>query len=188
MFYLNHIKKTTENVFGRRKEKRRKKNNGFTLVETLVAIFILVMATVLPISASYVGVSQAFQARDQLIASYLAQDALEHVRRTIATVIMNGGPLLGGMNACNMNPCSVDSLTDSISGGGTGRILKQDPVTHVYGYTNSWDETSFVREVWVQDNVGTTEIQITVRMEWGRVGDRKELFLKKNIRTWLEFF
>lgn len=170
-----------------KKNKRKIYNKGVTLVETLVSVFILVMATVLPLSASYVGISQAFMAKDQLTASYLAQDALEYIRSKIATNVMDGDPALAGIGACSVNPCSVDSMEDSILGGGAGRILKQSSVTHVYGYNGDWRDTPFIREVWVNENGDGTEIQIQARVEWGKDGARKEMYLKKNMRMWMEF-
>ena len=96
----------------------QRRKEGFTLVETLVAIFILVLAVILPLSASYIGISQAFQARDQLIASYLAQDAIEYIRKEINTNVRSGDNPLQTLTSCNGaappsgSMCAVDTVND----------------------------------------------------------------------------
>lgn len=55
-------------------------NGGFTLIETLVAISLLTIAIVAPMTLTMQSLSSAFYARDQITASYLAQEALEGVR------------------------------------------------------------------------------------------------------------
>lgn len=54
--------------------------NGFTLIETMIAVTILAFAVAGPLfTASRVAIS-AQTARDQLTASYLAQEGIEYVR------------------------------------------------------------------------------------------------------------
>lgn len=56
---------------------------GFTLVETLVAITILMIAIAGPLTVAEKGLSAAIYARDQLIGSYLAQDGMEYIKNTV---------------------------------------------------------------------------------------------------------
>jgi len=56
------------------------KTQGFTLVETLVAISILVVAIVGPMTIAMRGLQSAFYAKEQLIATYLAQEGVEIIR------------------------------------------------------------------------------------------------------------
>lgn len=53
---------------------------GFTLLETFVAVTILVIAILGPLTLATRGVFAAIAARDQLAATYLAEDALEAIR------------------------------------------------------------------------------------------------------------
>ncbi len=59
-------------------ESRRKR--GFTLVETLVAITILTLSILAPFDAVERVINSSRLAKDQLVASSLAQEALEYVR------------------------------------------------------------------------------------------------------------
>lgn len=56
-------------------------NKGFTLIETLVAISILLIAVVGPMSFMGDSLSQIYVARDQAVASNLAQEGIEGVRQ-----------------------------------------------------------------------------------------------------------
>jgi prepilin-type N-terminal cleavage/methylation domain-containing protein len=56
------------------------KNKGFTLVETLVAVAILVIATLGPLAIASQGITSAAYAKDQITAFYLAQEGIEYVR------------------------------------------------------------------------------------------------------------
>jgi len=54
--------------------------SGFTLVEALVAISVLMVAVVSPLTIAQKGLSSAMYSKDQMIASYLAQDAIEYIK------------------------------------------------------------------------------------------------------------
>lgn len=53
---------------------------GFTMVETLVAISILLLVIIGPMTIAQKGIQNAYFARDQLTAVFLAQEAIEAVR------------------------------------------------------------------------------------------------------------
>lgn len=53
---------------------------GFTLIETMVAVTILTLSVAGPLFTANSAIIVAMIARDQLIASYLAQEGIEYVR------------------------------------------------------------------------------------------------------------
>lgn len=61
--------------------KHEARKRAFTLVETLVAITILTLSVVGPLFAANRAIVSARTSRDQLTALYLAQEAIEYVRR-----------------------------------------------------------------------------------------------------------
>ena len=53
---------------------------GFTLIETLVAVTILLVAVVGPMEIASKGLFSAFYAQDEITAFYLAQEGIEYTR------------------------------------------------------------------------------------------------------------
>jgi len=53
---------------------------GFTLIETLVAISILLLSILGPMTFAAQGIQNTYYARDQIVAFYLAQEGIELVR------------------------------------------------------------------------------------------------------------
>jgi len=72
------------------------KGAAFTLVETLVAITVLVSSVVAPLTIAANSLFQARYSRDQIVATYLAQEAVEMVRYIRDRNLMRG---LAGINA-----------------------------------------------------------------------------------------
>jgi len=64
------------------------KEQGFTLVESLIAISILMLAIAGPLVAVSNAISQSGYARDQVTAFYLAQDAVEYLRNLRDTNVL----------------------------------------------------------------------------------------------------
>ncbi len=56
------------------------KHKGFTIIETLVAITILMISIVGPLTIAQKSLNAAIYARDQVTASFLAQDLMEMVK------------------------------------------------------------------------------------------------------------
>ena len=68
------------------------KKEGFTLVETLVAISILLIAVVGPISIIGDALHRLYYARDEMIAISLAQEGIEAVRQYRDSNMLAGTP------------------------------------------------------------------------------------------------
>jgi len=59
---------------------KTRSNRGFTIIETLVAVTILMIAVAGPLVVASKGLNAALYARDQVIASYLAQESMEVIK------------------------------------------------------------------------------------------------------------
>lgn len=67
------------------------KNKGFTIVETLVAVAILMISIAGPLTIAQKGLTAAIYARDQVTASFLAQDAMEIIKNERDNALDSGG-------------------------------------------------------------------------------------------------
>jgi prepilin-type N-terminal cleavage/methylation domain-containing protein len=85
------------------KNKTTSSSRGFTIIETLVAIFVLLIVTTGPLAFAQSGLRASFLARDQITAFYLAQEAIEIIK-----------------NARDSNRFSVDFDTDWLDGSSVG--------------------------------------------------------------------
>lgn len=93
------------------KNKRLQFNKGFTLIETLVAISILMLGVMGPLMIASSSLQNARYGRDQVTASYLAQEGIEYVRfvRDNNKIDrLNGGSAdwLAGLESCFVDTAS----------------------------------------------------------------------------------
>ena len=99
------------------------KKAGFTLVETLVAITILMVSIVGPLTIASKGLVAAVGSRDQVIASYLAQDALEYIKnmRDDALLVNSStgwGTFLSNFSTanCTTSVCGIETSPTHVGG------------------------------------------------------------------------
>ncbi len=100
-----------------------KKNNStkaFTIIETLVAITILMISIAGPLTIASKGLRGAKDANNTLTAAYLAQDAMEYLKNLKANNLLNGRSWLeqfgsgsGTLTSCDspVDVCSINTLT-----------------------------------------------------------------------------
>ncbi len=168
---------------------RRNKNTqslsikGFTLLEALVAISILMVAVVTPITIAQKGLTSAVYTKSQMVASYLAQDAIEFIKNkkdvnVIAARTDDGVGWLDGLDQClNSNWCRVDTINPPNGGtiyAGVTTPLSVDNSSYLYDYAAGGTPTDFVRKVNILKNpYGTNadEALITVQVSWGGTGN-----------------
>src|SRR3989344_8329238 len=62
---------------------------GFTLIETLVAIAVLVLSVTAPLEIAAKALFSAFHARNQITAYYLASEAIEYIKNARDTTFLN---------------------------------------------------------------------------------------------------
>ena len=113
------------NPFTKNKAHIHGSSAGFTLIETLVAVAILMIAIAGPLTVAEKSLSASIYARDQLIGSYLAQDAMEYIKNTVDTNeikihqnlidpsswlgVSNTGGVTDLSNCLKGEPCNVDT-------------------------------------------------------------------------------
>jgi type II secretory pathway pseudopilin PulG len=162
-----------------------KKNKGFTLLEALVATSILMVAVAAPITIAQKGLSSAIYSKNQMIASYLAQDAIEYIKNVrdqnfIANISSpNSVNWLGGLDYClGENSCQIDTVVDLGVGqiipftDSPNGILSKNTTDVFYGFQGT--PTNFKREINIVEE-NNVKALITVKVSWGGVSDNVEV-------------
>lgn len=170
---------------------------GFTLVETLVAITILTLAVVAPFQAIQNVVSASHIAKEKLVASTLAQEALEYVRfvrdntyladqagyRAHVLDGMNGtgGPNCTGSNACTLD-ATVAVSSAFVACSGTCSPLQLNAASGFYTQANIGNPTIYTRSVNIVAHSGYETVTATVT--WSDHG-AQSMVLSEDLYDWL---
>lgn len=173
--------------------KNNNKNNGFTIVESLVAITILIFVITGVSSVIQSGISSYIFSKDQIIAFYLAQEGYEQIRNLRDENGLENQNWLSGISENSDDPCFfgnaciVDPVNSNIpvrcSAVGSCPVLKQDADTGFFGYDSSWSDTIFRREI-LLTQINTDEISILVTVNWSKGITNRQFKIKGNILNW----
>ena len=173
----------------------RQRLAGFTLIETLVAISLLTVAIVAPMSLTARSLSTAYYARDQITAFHLAQEAIETIRHVRdGNILQNalGTPvdLLAGIPSVTGEPFIVDTRNDNMEPciSGVCEPLKTDGEIYGYEIGQEWTPTRFTRTVraqFVEDS--SDEVRISVTVSWQSGSFKVRSFtISENLYRWIE--
>jgi prepilin-type N-terminal cleavage/methylation domain-containing protein len=170
-----------------------KKNKGFTLVESLVAISILSLSILSTFTVVQSSLKSSSISKDQIIAFYLAQDVMEWIknkRDNNALDAVNGGSntWLTGISALETDACwygggltaqktcEIDTTTNTITTcpGAVCNFLRNDPVTNKYGYSGGWTVSQYKRSVQLTKIIEvpptSDEVKVTITITWANRG------------------
>jgi prepilin-type N-terminal cleavage/methylation domain-containing protein len=190
----------------------KNKQKGFTLLETLVAIFILLLALTSLFSLTSSNFFSSRYARNESTAVYLAQEAIDYVRNDRDTTafqahswsafIYRYGDTIAS-NCYSANGCTIDATDWS-----TARILPCTAPTispsvipcqpfllnvnsnngYYYTYTTGsvpQSPTNIRRQVKLKLNPNNPdELQVAVTVEWQNGNSAKSLTLRTSLLKW----
>lgn len=166
---------------------------GFTFVETLVAISILLLAIAAPLTLGSQGLAASRIARDQVIGTYLAQEAIEYARNVRDTNALAGNDWLQGLEDCVNATCVVDVPTGAIDACVVGSRDECEPLvfhktTGLYGLAgggSKWVETKFTRVLSIVVNEkAPSEALITAEVFWTDGLAERRLSVEESILDW----
>lgn len=172
-----------------KKYMRKSAQRGFTLIETFVAITILVTAVAGPLTLAQKGLQSAILARDQLVASFLAQEGLEFIReRRDNNSLASPRPpdWLEGLSAC-IDPatCTISSSADSITAcNGACPPLRLDTTYGFYNYTGSNAVTPFTRTVRIVRHANGREAKVYSTVTWRTSIFDRQIVLEDVLFKW----
>lgn len=163
----------------------KKKEGGFTLIETLVALTVLIMALVGPLTLSQQGISASRSSQNQIIAFYLAQESMEYIINKRDSNILGGLGWLNGLDYCrtdlNIDGCLIDVLNNIIEVcSGECRKIQYNAAT---GYNHSsGNDTNFIRTVKITPVItNPDEVLVQVEIKWLVGSNTKSFTLQEHI-------
>jgi prepilin-type N-terminal cleavage/methylation domain-containing protein len=153
-------------------KKINSKNKGFTLIETLVAITILMISIVGPLTISQKSLMAATLAKDQVIASFLAQDIIEEIKNDRDILLKERGVInqdwLNDFNE-NLNNCTAvcplfiqQDGTYGTDGSSPNVISKFSKKVSIVADPSSENINEFIVTAIIYWNTGSIENQVKI--------------------------
>jgi len=181
-----------------------KNMRGFTLIETLVAITILIVGVIGPLTIAARGIADGFFARNQIAANYLAQEAAEVIlnRRLSNSIISQGfaAPSWQGLSDCFASDETICVVDASYNSGAepiqsVGLACEGNECSLVFdkqvGYFHKPTEDDepvgpvFQRTIKMEKIGGTPEepdeVRVTVTVSWLNLAMPRSLALVENL-------
>jgi len=170
--------------------KNKKGSKGFTLIETFVAITILVIAVITPLSLLSKAIQDGNYAKNQITSYYLAQEALELVINKKLQNTANSVDWLHEMRPCVDSYCYI--YWDVVTGQDDVDIEPCDPSDEscrlsingqgLYVHNLSFPSSIFKRyftltDIIVDDGFGQEkEAKVNVYVSWNNKGTETRAF------------
>lgn len=187
-------------------QRKEKVERGFTLVETLVAIVILLLVIIGPMTIAARGMKTGFYANEQTTAVYLAQEGAEWVQKLrddnalteYQDYLANGSNGNGNTwswyttlssDCKDTDGCDVNYENGTVKDCTTlsNCKLKMDTGAlaslndRVYGYGTGWSESIYTRVIKVgAQSGGGVPVTVTVSWNSGLLGDKSVI-----LQTWV---
>jgi prepilin-type N-terminal cleavage/methylation domain-containing protein len=174
---------------------------GFSLIETIVAIAILSIVMVAPLTLAQRGINASMYAKDQVTAFYLAQEAIEYARYIRDSNNLKdrsgGNRWLEGLENCiSPKKCSVDvtavttpNFTDCSSNQSLCNVTFNRDIG-VYGSQTggAWRSTNFVRSFQiVRTPIGSNpdaEADLVATVSWLTGTISRTITLEEKMFNW----
>jgi len=176
-------------------KKLSKGSAGFTMIETLIAIAVLMLAVAGPLTLAAQGLISARFAKDQIVAFYLAQEAVEVIRNQRDINALHNREWNFGLQTCRSSVgCQVDA---TVSVGGESHefercdntsgcdVLNRHDSTGFYSYesTSGYDPSRFTRTIKMQQ-VSDVESKADITIEWNNGPIDQSFTIQENFMDW----
>jgi type II secretory pathway pseudopilin PulG len=162
------------------------KQSGFTLIETLIAIFILTLTIGGLLTLAANGYFSVRYARNQIVANDLLQESLEYVRNNRDTSAQQNQTWDQWTTVFNTNGCftSTGCIVDPYALNNPIRAFDNSaiafyPDTGFYGYANSTYAssligpgttapylTTYIRTITMQQSADPNQLIVTSTVQW----------------------
>lgn len=165
---------------------------GFTLLEVIIAISLLLVGTTATLLLITRTIRQIGIFPSQLIAAHLSQEGIEIVRNIRDTNFLQGGVWDNGLNTANCSTGCEADYTDtaapdpSLPAYSGGRFLQIDG-SGFYSYAAGTD-TKFKRKITIVPNIlpcgASNVLQVTVETTWAEKGQAHSHISQECLHDW----
>jgi prepilin-type N-terminal cleavage/methylation domain-containing protein len=156
---------------------------GFTLVEVLVALALLTVGLIPAFMQASNAIVLAGSVRNSLIASNLAQEGVELVRAMRDANWFVGSPFDTGLTGCTAG-CRVQWDSGALLPLAGNPPLKYDSATGLHQYS-SGEDTLFRRRITITA-VSDHQLEIIVDMDWSERSGPKTFSVSYHLYDWLQ--
>lgn len=146
----------------------KNKNKGVTLLETLVAIFVLVTGIVGAFSLIISVMSFTSYNSNKLIASYLAQEGVELVRNIRDTNWQEGWNYYDGLS--DHTDATIDYNDNYLDATRSGELYIGNDGFYDHDNPTGGDLTIFTREISTNNPISDGFLKIIVNVSWEEKG------------------
>lgn len=178
-------------------QKNIEKSAGFTLIELVVSIFILVVAIIGIYNSFSTIVILTSGASSRFTAAYLAQEGIEIVRNMRDNNWLNSETWSNGLLGCE-NGCEADYKTDTLMSANAGLTpfgdtylkIKNDPditknVFYSYNSSSSFTATKFKRKITITPNATNQDVlKVSVLVTWMEKDEPFSITVEEYLYDW----
>lgn len=190
---------------------------GFTMIETLVAVFILMLSITGPLYFVSQSIQSAYYARDQVTAFYLTQESIELIKNIRDTNALTStcdeaqywlscnDHTIDDLTACTgtygcvvgltatkdiyVAGCSSDADSDCVLRQNTG----SNDLEFSYSGGSGWAAARFQKRVYIEIKneaayVGGSEAEVVVRVNWRSGTLDRDFVVRQNITNWVPIY
>lgn len=189
---------------------------GFTMIETLVAVFILMLAITGPLYFVSQSLQSAYYARDQVTAFYLTQESVELIKNIRDTNALTStcdeaqywlscSDHPDDLTACTGTHGCVVGLTankdiyvaECSSAADSDCVLRQNTgmndLEFSYSGGSGWAPSRFQKRVYLEikheaSYVGGSEAEVVVRVNWRSGTIDRDFVVRQNITNWVPIY
>lgn len=181
-------------------KKNNKNSNGFTLIETLVALFIFSVSILTVMSALSSGISSINYVKNKMIAENLAQEGIEYFRniRDSYALDISGNrwedfkALLTSKGCTNAGTgCGFSFIPEEVYPGNNLTIQSVPSLCigyNYFGYISNGEfcNTIFSRRIITIFSDDEESMKVTSTVSFGTGSNSKTVSLSENLSNWAE--
>lgn len=161
---------------------------GFSLIEVLVAISILLTSVTPTLFVASKGILFAGASENRVTASYLAEEVIEYIRNVRDNNLLDNKPWLQGLSTCTGGAvCVVDVPNDTVcklGSAGCSSLVRRSGAG-LFNH-NTGEATVFNREVTIETVSAGEEVVVEVTVTWpGATRQQQTLKMRPHLFNWL---